>query len=203
MTPPHPLRPPRVKSFYPLSRRWERACPVLDTGAGVRVIPPPVIPANTGIQKTANPHSIESDHHASSSHEAPFPLPDDDIEPIDPDEVAFFNLSPSEREDASHPNSFPTDTPSVGAGFKPAHDPSSSHEAPFPLPDDDIEPVDPDEVAYFNLPPSERNNTPHPSASSAANPPAPKPPARLIASLFQKARPNPNDDHDTFPVKRF
>jgi len=79
----------------------------------------------------------------------------------------------------------------------------SDHETPFPLPDDDIEPVDPDEVAFFNLSPEERKNTPNPSAPSAANPPAPKPPARLIASLFQKARPNPNDDHDTFPVKRF
>ena len=114
-----------------------------------------------GNPQDAHPHSFESDH------ETPFPLPDDDIEPVDPDEVAFFNLPPSEREDTSHPNLSPADTPSVGAGFKPAHDPSAS------------------------------------SAPSAVNPPAPKPPARLIASLFQKARPNPNDDHDTFPVKRF
>ena len=211
-----------------------------------------------GNPQDLSPHAIESDQDASSSHEAPFPLPDDDIEPVDPDEVAFFNLPPSEREDGSHPNLSPTDTPSVGAGFKPAHDASapstspavnsplpsvrpepvegqspsptrhsrargnpqdvspnsiesdhdtsSSHEAPFPLPDDDIEPVDPDEVAFFNLPPEERKTTPNPSASSApsaVNPPAPKRPSRPFATLFQKTRPNPNDNHDTFPIKRF
>ena len=36
----------------------------------------------------------------------------------------------------------------------------------FPRPDDDIQPVDPDEVAYFNLSPAERKTTPHPCALS-------------------------------------
>ena len=58
-----------------------------------------------------------------------------------------------------------------------------------PSHDDDIQPIDPDEVAYFNLPPNERKNTPHPSASSApsaVNPPDPS-----------------HDEPNTFPVKRF
>ena len=148
-----------------------------------------------GNPQDLSPDSIESDY------EAPFPLPDDDIEPVDPDEVAYFNLPPSERNNTPHPSA----PSAVNPPYLSARPNSieSDHEAPFPLPDDDIEPVDPDEVAYFNLPPSERNNTPHPSASSAVNPPAPKRPARLIASLFQRTRPNPNDNHDTFPVKRF
>ena len=44
---------------------------------------------------------------------------------------------------------------------------SSSHEPPSGLPHDDIQPVDSDEVAYYNLSPSDRKNTPHPSAPSA------------------------------------
>ena len=70
----------------------------------------------------------------------------------------------------------------------------------FPRPDDDIQPVDPDEVAYFNLSPAERKTTPHPSASSAVNPP----PTRPIATLFQRARrPQHDDDPNTFKTKRF
>ena len=87
-----PLRPRAVREPAPA------VLPSLARGAGVRVIPPPVIPANTGIHKTAHPHSIESDH------ETPFPLPDDDIEPIDPDEVAYFNLSPEERKNTPNPS---------------------------------------------------------------------------------------------------
>ena len=162
VNPPHPsVRPEPVEGQLP--------APTLHTG-------------ERGNPQDAHPDSIESDHDTSSSHEAPFPLPDDDIQPVDPDEVAYFNLPPSEREDASHPNSSPTDTasasaasnpahdlsaPPVGAGFKPAHDPSAS------------------------------------SAPSAVNPPAPNRPRRPFATLFQRTRPNPNDDHDTFPVKRF
>ena len=45
----------------------------------------------------------------------------DDYPPLDPDEFAHFNLSPTEG-DTAHPNLSPTDQTSVGAGFKPAHD---------------------------------------------------------------------------------
>ena len=214
---PSPLLPP------PSSPNPPTPSPVLGEGWGEGDTPN----RHTGegrYPEAARPNSIESDH------ETPFPLPDDDIEPIDPDEVAFFNLSPEERNNTPNPSassapsapkfSYPLSRSgrgSWGEGDTPTrhsrehgnpqtarpHSIESDHETPFPLPDDDIEPVDPDEVAYFNLSPEERENTPNPSAPSAANPPAPKPPARLIASLFQKARPNPNDDHDTFPVKRF
>ncbi len=83
-----------------------------------------------GNPQTAHPYSIESDHDPSSSHETPFPLPDDDIEPIDPDEVAFFNLPPSERnnarshlspvgEDTSHPHLSPAGGETQRGGFPP------------------------------------------------------------------------------------
>ena len=83
------------------------------------------------------------------------------------------------------------------------HSIESDHEAPFPLPDDDIEPVDPDEVAFFNLPSSERNNTPNPSAVNPPSSPAHNRPRRPFVTLFKKTRPNPNDDPDTFKIKRF
>ncbi|MYD50785.1 MAG: hypothetical protein F4W93_04785 [Dehalococcoidia bacterium] len=67
---------------------------------------------------------------------------------------------------------------SWGEGNDPSHD-----DGPPSFPDDDIQPIDPDEVAYFNLPPNERKNTPHPSV---VNPPEPS-----------------HDDPDTFISKRF
>ena len=96
-------------------------------------------------------------------------------------------------------------TPIRGGNPQDAHPDSieSDHEAPFPLPDDDIEPVDPDEVAFFNLPSSERNNTPNPSAVNPPSSPAHNRPRRPFATLFKKTRPNPNDDPDTFKIKRF
>ena len=72
---------------------------------------------------------------------------------------------------------------------------SSSHEAPTGLPHDDIPPVDPDEVAFSNLSPA-GGETQRGGSPSAPN-------RRPIASLYQTARPHPNNDHNTFKVKRF
>ena len=108
--------------------------------------------------------------------------PDDDIQPIDPDEVAYFNLPPNQRKNTPHPSA--SSAPSAVNPPDPSHD-----DGPPSFPNDDIQPIDPDEVAYFNLPPNERKNTPHPSASSApsaVNPPDPS-----------------HDEPNTFPVKRF
>ena len=167
--------------------------------------------------------SIQSDQEISSSHEPPSGLPHDDIQPVDSDEVAYYNLSPSDRKNTPHPSApaahsavYPPAQTNrhTGGGRYPenAHpdsiesdqEISSSHEPPSGLPHDDIQPVDSDEVAYYNLSPSDRKNTPHPSA---VNRPAPsaanRPQRRPIASLFQKARRNPDNDHNTFKVKRF
>ena len=100
----------------------------------------------------AHPDSRESDQEISSSHEAPTGLPHDDIPPVDPDDFALSNLSPSAP---SAPN---RRTP-----------PRTQHLAP---------------------------STQNPLSPSAPN-------RRPIASLYQTARPRPNNDHNTFKVKRF
>ena len=88
-----------------------------------------------------------------SHDDGPPSFPDDDIQPIDPDEVAYFNLSPNERKNTPHPSA--SSAPSA------VNPPDASHDdGPPSFPDDDIQPIDPDEVAYFNLPPNERKNTP-------------------------------------------
>ena len=161
----------------------------------------------------AQPDSRESDQEISSSHEAPTGLPHDDYPPLDEEDFAHFDLSPSAPAAPSAVNR-PT-PPNRHTGEEPApysirgrypekahpdsresdDEISSSHEAPTGLPHDDIPPVDPDEVAFSNLSPAggeiQRGGSP-----SAPN-------RRPIASLYQTARPHPNNDHNTFKVKRF
>ena len=135
--------------------------------------------------------------------------PDDDYPPIDPEEFAHFNLSPTE-EDTTHPNLSETDQPSVGADFKPAHD---------------LSPAEGD-TAHPHLSPTggETQRGGSPSASLAPHevnqhsgpdrhtgrgryPEKTRPnstsPTHPIASLYQTARRHPNNDHNTFKVTRF
>ena len=134
----------------------------------------PRTPIRGGNPQDISPDSIESDQDASSSHETPFPLPDDDIEPVDPDEVAFFNLSPEERKTTPNPSA-----------------PSAANPPNLSVRPEPVEGQFPSPTRHSR----ERGN-PQTDRPNSTGP-------RLIASLFQKARPNPNDDHDTFPVKRF
>ena len=112
----------------------------------------PRTPIRGRFPENAHPDSNESDQEISSAHEAPTGLPHDDIQPIDPNEVAYFNLSPTE-EDSTHPNLSPHGGEIQRGGS--------------------------------------------PSAPSAVNPPT-----RPIASIYQKAR-RPQHDPNTFKVKRF
>ena len=132
--------------------------------------------------ENAPPDSIESDQEIPSSHEPPSGLPHDDIQPVDSDEVAYYNLSPSDRKNTPHPSA------------------ASAHSAVSP-----ISPLPSWERARVRVNRTPRNlepNTPHPSAPSAPSA-ANRPQRRPIASLFQKARRNPDNDHNTFKVKRF
>ena len=154
------------------------------------------------------------------------------------DELLFHYRQDAQRElAAGHPtlraiangtyqppsqrNLSPADTPSVGAGFKPAHDLSPAGEetqrgGPFPTtqydseettPPDDYPPLDEEDFAHFDLSPTE-NDTTHPNLSptggetqrggspSAVN-------RHPIASLHQTRRRPPHNDHNTFKVVRF
>ena len=94
---------------------------------------------------------------------------DDDYPPIDPEEFAHFNLSPTE-EDTAHPNLSETDQPSVGADFKPAHDLSpAGRDTAHPH----LSPTEED-TAHPHLSPTggetQRGGTPHHPAPSTQNP---------------------------------
>ena len=84
---------------------------------------------------------------------------------------------------------------SWGEDNGPSHD-----DGPLSFPDDDIQPIDPDEVAYFNLPPNERKNTPHTSMPSAESPPTPSP---VLGEGWGEGDDPLHDEPNTFPVKRF
>ena len=140
-----------------------------------------------GSSPTTPTLSASSATSAVSPPAPPAANPHDDIQPLDPDEVDFFNLSNS-------------DTPPVGAGFRPAHDPSEAN-PPTPSP-------------VLGEGGGEGKNPPSASSASSAVSPSHKPQnpepstqnpiRRPIASLFQKARPHPDDDDpNTFKTKRF
>ena len=134
----------------------------------------PRTPIRGRYPENAHPDSNESDQEISSAHEAPTGLPHDDIPPVDPDEVAYFNLSPSEKENTQNPS---------------AVNPNS------PLPSWERA-----RVRVNRTPQNPESSTQNPSASSA--PSAVNPPTRPIASIYQKAR-RPQHDPNTFKVKRF
>ena len=180
---------------------------------------------------TENPHSSRPRRRVASpvmeeswgedndpSHDdGPPSFPDDDIQPFDPDEVAYFELPPNDAEDShlsphggktkrdSHISPHGGETkrggssaPSTPSAVNP---PDPSHDdGPPSFPDDDIQPIDPDEVAYFNLPPNERKNTPHPSMPSAESPPTPSP---VLGEGWGEGDDPSHDEPNTFPVKRF
>ena len=168
-----------------------------------------------------NPHSsrprrrVASPDLGESWGEDNGPSHDDDIQPIDPDEVAYFNLSPNDAED-SHlsPHGAETKRGSSSAPSTPSamNPPDPSHDGPPSFPDDDIQPFDPDEVAYFELPPNgaeDSHLSPHGAetkrgGSSAPSTPNNPPKTRPLATLFQRTRRDP-DEHDpnTFITKRF
>ncbi len=116
----------------------------------------------------AHPDSRESDQEISSSHEAPTGLPHDDIPPVDPDEVAHFNLSPSDQKPTQN-SSYPLSRSRERARVRVKRTPQN----------------------------------PEPSTQNPSAPSADRRPTRPIASLYQTARPHPNNDHNTFKVKRF
>ena len=114
-----------------------------------------------GNPQTVRPDSSESDHEIASSYDAEETTPHDDIPPIDHEEIAHFNLSPTEN-DTTHPN----------------------------------------------LSPSGGENTTHPNLSLAGgetqrggSPSAVN--RHPIASLHQTRRRPPHNDHNTFKVVRF
>ena len=116
------------------------------------------------------------------------------------DELLFHYRQDAQRElAAGHPtlraiangtyqppsqrNLSPADTPSVGAGFKPAHDlspageetqrggsfPTTQYDSEETTPHDDIPPIDHEEIAHFDLSPTE-NDTTHPNLSPTDRP---------------------------------
>ena len=143
--------------------------------------------------------------------------PHDDIHPVDPDEVARANLSPTTEEHTSSPSAPSAVNPTrhsrergnpetAHSNLSPAGGeiqrggsfPKTQFDSEETTPHDDIHPVDPDEVARANLSPSPEEHTSSPSPPSAV-----KPTRRPIASIFQTRRPSQNDDPNTFKVKRF
>ena len=134
----------------------------------------------------------------------------DDYPPLDPDEFAHFNLSPTEG-DTAHPHLSPDGRETQRGGFSP----TTQYVAEETTSQDDYPPLDPDEFAHFNLSPAE-GDTAHPhlspdggetqrggSPSASPAPSAPNRHSHPIASLYQTARRHPNNDHNTFKVTRF
>ena len=217
--PPAPSASPR--------HSHERHVPCSDTGTSPRTT------IRGGNPLDISPHSIEPDQEVPSSYDSEESTPHDDIQPVDPDEVDYFNLSPSPEENTSSPSAVNPNIPptrhSRESGnpldisphsIEPDQEIPSSYESEESTPHDDIQPVDPDEVAYFNLSPSPEENTSSPSVSSPSpvvgeslprtryggrgEGDLPQNPARRpIATLFQRARPNLNDNPNTFKSKRF
>ena len=134
------------------------------------------------------------------------------------------NLSPSEGEDTAYPNLSPTGRDTTHPDLSPHGEENTTHsnlspyggetqrggffhDAEETTPHDDIPPIDHEEIAHFDLSPTE-NDTTHPNLSptggetqrggspSAVN-------RHPIASLHQTRRRPPHNDHNTFKVVRF
>ena len=138
------------------------------------------------------------------------------------DELLFHYRQDAQRElAAGHPtlraiangtyqppsqrNLSPADTPSVGAGFKPAHDlspageetqrggsfPTTQYDSEETTPHDDIPPIDHEEIAHFDLSPTE-NDTTHPDLSPTDQEP--------VEAGFKPALvPSPTTEETTHP----
>ena len=103
----------------------------------------------------------------------------DDYPPLDPDEFAHFNLSPTEG-DTAHPHLSPG-----GGETQRGGSPSAS--------------LAPHEVNQHSGPDRHTGRGRYPEKTR----PNSTSPTRAIASLYQTARRHPNNDHNTFKVTRF
>ena len=104
--------------------------------------------------------NVGSDHEIASSYDAEETTPHDDIPPIDHEEIAHFDLSPTEN-DTTHPNLSPTENDTTHPNLSPAG-----------------------------------GETQRGGSPSAVN-------RHPIASLHQTRRRPPHNDHNTFKVVRF
>ena len=129
-------------------------------------------------QEIASPYdSEESTPH--SDHDGQDTTPEDASPRLDPDEFAHFNLSPAEG-DTAHPHLSPT-----GGETQRGGSPSAS--------------LAPHEVNQHSGPDRHTGRGRYPEKTR----PNSTSPTRAIASLHQKARRHPNNDHNTFKVTRF
>ncbi len=149
-----------------------------------------------------------------NQYDSPETTPHDDIRPVDPDEVARANPSPTTEEHSSSPsapsapsavNPSPTpqnpapSTQNPSAPSAPsAVNPSPTPQNPAPSTQNPSAPSAPSAVNPSPTPQNPAPSTQNPSASSAV-----KPTHRPIASIFQTRRRPQHDDPNTFKVTRF
>ena len=149
--------------------------------------------------------------HSSSSHPRPSPTREDtahpNLSPHGEENTTNLDLSPhggeTQRGGSSPTTQYDVEETTPPDDYPPLDEEDFAHSnlspsAPSAVnPHDDIPPVDPDEVAFSNLSPAGGET------QRGGSPSTPNRHSHPIASLYQTPRPHPNNDHNTFKVKRF